>query len=51
MKFIELIGLIELMVNRSQVIESVDRAVFPIRNPQSLRGVGAYGPLRYLSGE
>jgi hypothetical protein len=36
--FIELIGLIELMVNRSQVIEVIDRAVFfqsAIRNHKS----------------
>jgi hypothetical protein len=35
-ELIELIGLIELMVNRSPVIELVDCAVsFSIRNPQS----------------
>jgi len=34
--FIELNGLIEFMVNRFQVIESVDRVVsFSIRNPHS----------------
>ena len=34
--------LIELMVSRFQVNELVDQAVF--FNPQSLRGVGPYGP-------
>ncbi len=33
--FIKLIGLIELIVNRYQVIGMIDRAVFSIRNPKS----------------
>jgi hypothetical protein len=50
MKFIELIGLIELMVTRFQVNELVDRAVFfnlksAIRNPKSKGWI--LGNLRY----